>query len=112
MKTSYQQLCIMFLCMFQSISAITLYNKSDTPIRFNIFKKNFAEHCYSFDPFPKKFGKISAHSFTEVKKLDPKSDYVVTFYDVYNCKNNKIFIIKCNTKKISFTTDDATLSMS
>ena len=109
MKISYQQLCIMFLCMSQSISAVTLYNNSDTTIRFNIFKKNFAQDCYNFDPLPKKFGKISPGSSNEINNLDPNNDYIVTFYDVYNCKNNKVFVIKGDVDRLSFNIDDASL---
>ena len=106
MKVSYQQLFIMFLCMSQSISAVTLYNESNSTIRFNIFKKNFIQQGYNIDPLPKKFGKIAPHSSQHIKNLDPKYDYIVTFYDVYNFQNNKIMTFKGSTKKLSFEPDN------
>ena len=105
MKISYQQLFIMFLCMSQSISAVMLYNKSNATIRFNIFKKDFIQQGYNFDPLPKKFGKITPHSCKKIKNLDPKYDYVVTFYDVYNFHNNKVLEIKGSTRELDFTVD-------
>lgn len=105
MKISYQQICILLLCVSQSISAITLYNKSNTTIRFNIFKKDYLQQFYNIDPLPKSFGKIAPQSYKKTKKLDPSCEYTVTFYDVYNAQNNKVITIKGDQKIIIYPRD-------
>ena len=111
MKISYQQLFIMILCIAQPISAITLCNTSNSTIRFNIFKKKLIQHGYKFDPFSKGSGKISPHASYQINNLDPNDDYTVTFYDVYNCKNNKVFTVKGNKRKLLFRIDDESLAI-
>lgn len=105
MKISYQNLYIILFCVSQSISAVTLHNKSNTLIRYKIFKKDFIQKGYNIDPWPKSFGKIAPYSLKRIKNLDPKIDYIVTFYDVYNYKNNKVYEIKGATKKLNFKID-------
>jgi len=100
MKISYQQLCIILLCISQSISAITLHNKSNEIIRFNIFPND--KRLFYFNIFPKKFGKIAPRSSCKINNLNPDKEYLVTFYDVYNFKNNKMYTISGKTKKLLF----------
>lgn len=107
MKISYHKLFIMILCISQSISGITLHNKSNKLIRYKIFKKDFLQKGYNIDPLPKSFGKIQAGSSKEIKELNPSHDYIVTFYDVYNFNNNKVIEISGSTQELSFEIDQA-----
>lgn len=107
MKISYHKLFIMILCISQSISAVILHNNSNKLIRYNIFKKDFVQKGYNIDPLPKSFGKIQGQSSKKIKELDPQHDYIVIFYDVYNCNNNKVFEISGSTQELSFEIDQA-----
>lgn len=100
MKISYQQLFILLLCFSHSISAITLYNKSNETIRFNVFPND--KRLFHFNIFPKKFGKIAPRSSCKINNLDPEKEYLVTFYDVYNYQNNKMYSVSGKTKKLLF----------
>lgn len=84
---------------------MTLHNKSNKLIRYNIFKKDFVQKGYNIDPLPKSFGKIPARSSKKIKELNPRHDYIVTFYDVYNFNNNKVFEINATTQQLHFKID-------
>lgn len=102
MKISYQQLCLILLCVSQQLPAVTLFNNSDSPIKYNIFNKRWLQ-LYSFcKPFPKHRGTLAAHESKIINDLDSKTKYVVTFYDVHNAQHNQRYIIQGEAQELIF----------
>ena len=102
MKISYQQLFIILLCAFQQLPAVTLFNNSDSPIKYNVFNKRWLK-LYSFcKPFPKHRGTLPAHESKILDDLDSQTKYVVTFYDVHNAQHNQRRIIQGDTQELVF----------
>ena len=100
MKISYQQqLLIIMLTLSQSIDAVILYNKSNNPVKYNIFSKKWSAINQLF---PKHTGSIPADSSYEINDLDPSMQYVVTFYNVHDAQYNQRFVIKGSDKKLDF----------
>lgn len=107
MKLSYQQLFVILLCTYQQLSAITLYNNSDNPIKYNIFNKEWLQYSF-FKPFPIARGTLSPHACQKINNLDEQTKYVVTFYDVHNAHHNQRFMIQGDRKKVVFTIKNKT----
>jgi hypothetical protein len=102
MKISYQQLCFILLCASQQLPAVTLFNNSDWPIKYNIFNKRWLK-LYSFcKPFPKHRGTIQAQQSKIINDLDPQTKYVVTFYDVHNAQHNQRYTIQGDAPDLAF----------